>query len=222
MGLAAAAVWGFFLLFYLRRRDAVDVAIRKAESDIESDRKRLEIDLAGHQRDIQQKELEIKELQLKTRRQVAVCATIDAEISRDGEGYLIIATVALTNQGNDATAIMWEGEPPPFAIRRISFTVTGEAECGKALELRVMLTRDPAVPARSHIVRSGATEFLAFAARVTEPGLYLLSFRGATAADVRREAEKYGIRLPTAWTAKRYIRIGGEATERPAAEQLVA
>ena len=61
-------MWGFFLLFYLRRRDAVDVAIRKAESDIESDRKRLEIDLAGHQRDIQQKELEIKELELKTRR----------------------------------------------------------------------------------------------------------------------------------------------------------
>jgi hypothetical protein len=76
------------------------------------------------------------------------------------------------------------------------------------LDFSVMLTRDPRAKARSHVIRAGATETLTFALRLTTPGLYLLSFRGAAAKDVREEAAKYGVRLPTSWTAKRYVYVG--------------
>ena len=209
VGLVAAPVWAFFLLVHLRRRASVDIEIRKKESDIEIQRKRLEMDLASDQINTQKKEFEIKELEVKTRRQINVAVDIRADVSADSAGYTLIATVAMTNHGNDATRIRWEGEPPPFTIHPVGFDAEGKAQPGdQPLNFRVMQTRDPNAPAISHVVRAGTTETLTFAARLGAPGLYLLSFRGATAEDVREDAAKYGVLLPTSWTAKRYVCVG--------------
>jgi hypothetical protein len=222
VGLLAAAVWAFFLLVYLRRREAVNVEIRRKESDIEIQRKRLEIELSRNQVETQKKEFEIKELELKTQRQISITVDIQSEVTVDSEGYILTSIVVLQNRGNDATTITWHGEPPPFTIRSVSFNSTGNAEpSGRPLNFSVMSTRDPEVNARSHVIRAGATETLTFAARLTVPGLYLLSFRGAVAEDVRAEATKYGVRLPTSWTAKRYVyidaRLSSSATSPAAA-----
>jgi len=209
IGLIVGAVWAFFLLFYLRQRASVDTEIRKKESEIEIARKKLEIELAADQINTQKKEFEIKELELKTRKQIGVTIDIHADVSADNKGYTLIATVAITNHGNEATRIRWKDEPPPFAIHPVNFDVEGKAQPGdQPLSFSVMQTRNLNQPAVSHIIRAGATETLTFAARLRAPGLYLLSFRGATAKDVRVDAVKYGVLLPAAYTANRYVYVG--------------
>jgi len=82
-----------------------------------------------------------------------------------------------------------------------------------------MSTKDPSKPAVSHVLRAGTTENLTFAFQTDQRGLYLLSFRGAVDEDVRKEAERYGVQMPTAWTAKRYVSVGKTCmTPEPAPE----
>jgi len=192
----AAGAWAIFLLRHLRKSDVVDV-------------------------DITKKQREIKELELKTRRQVSVSVDIQVDMSAAPEGQILITTVAITNHGNEATRIMWQDEPPAFTVRFVRFDREGTPEHGTSRDFWVMSTRDPSKPAVSHVLRAGATETLTFAFQTDQPGLYLLSFRGAVDKDIRKEAKSYGVQMPTAWTAKRYVFVGkacmtpGAAPEAP-------
>ena len=76
-------------------------------------------------------------------------------------------------------------------------------------QLRAPLTLDPDSEAESHILRAGGTELIHFVFRVSDPGLYLLSFRGAVDSVEREEAKKLHANLPVAWTANRYTFVGG-------------
>ena len=150
---------------------------------------------------------EIEEIELKIRREVRISMCIKADVLTAAEGQIVVADVEITNHGNQATTIKWTDEPPAFSVRSVEFDEDGKPRQGPPQEFRVMSTRIRP-PRASHVIRAGTTETLTFAFRPARLGLYLLSFRGATAADVREEARKYGVALPTAWTAREYLLVG--------------
>jgi hypothetical protein len=67
------------------------------------------------------------------------------------------------------------------------------------------MAKDPLSEPLSHVLRFGGTESLHFALRVSVPGLYLLSFRGAVDPEEHKEGKELGAELPTAWTGSRYV-----------------
>lgn len=135
--------------------------------------------------DLKQKyvEAQIADIQLKTT-QAVILVDIGVKTHRHRDAYLMIATVELTNLGSQNTRIMWKDQPHAFSVRMV--------ETAEAL---------------SHVVRAGGKEVLPFAARISCPGLYLLSFRIAVDERDRAEAKKLGVELPTAWTGNRYVLV---------------
>ena len=167
--------------------------------------------------DLRKVELEARQLELATRRLAVVRAEITATTHRslDSAGYCILADVSLTNAGTFETRIKWVGEPPAFTIRHTSFGPDGAPSFTKPpIEMRVRQARDPNAEALSHVLRAGTTERFAFAAYVDQPGVYLLSFRGALAPEDRSVSIGAGIAPynPVSWTARRYV-IVGEPTD---------
>jgi hypothetical protein len=204
-------LWAFFLLFHLRKRAQADAAIENDRWDTEKKKDEIQIshikllmDYEKHRIGAQSEEAKIKELEFKIRKQVSVSVDIQVDMSSASQDYIVIVTVALTNHGNEATKIAWVNQPPAFSVRHVAFDNDG-LHHGPSRDFPVMSTRDPTIPALSHIIRAGTTETLTFAFQPEQPGLYLLSFRGAVDEDVRKGTEIYGIRMPTAWTAKRYV-----------------
>jgi hypothetical protein len=229
-----AGAWAVVLLHYLRQRTKADADIgralaetqralaesqkaaadtqksltetQKAATDIQKSRAETE----KIKRDIEigqlQADIALKEHQLKVRKQISVAVEIGTETISALEGPFLTALVGIANQGNETTRIAW-GDEPAFTVRRVKFDEDGRPQFEAPTNFWVMLTRDPTVRAASHVVRAGATETLAFAFRPSRSGLYLLAFRGRVAEDVRADVERYGVLLPTAWTAKRYVYV---------------
>jgi hypothetical protein len=160
--------------------------------------------------DLRKVELEARQLELATRRLAVVRTEITATTHRslDGAGYCILADVSLTNAGTSETRVQWIGEPPAFTIRHASFGPDGSASFTKPpIDMRVRQARDPNADALSHVLRAGTTERFAFAAYVGQPGVYLLSFRGALAPEDRSVSIGAGTapHNPVSWTARRYV-----------------
>ena len=230
-----AALWAFFLLFHLRKRDKAITDIEKSRADTEkaradteksradtekaradTEKTRAEIaiaqakagmELKNSQREIASRELADKELELRIRRQIIVSVEIDVSNTPYEIDRPIVVTVQIKNNGNEATRIRWAGEAPAFTVHYVSFSNNGSPRYELLKEFRVGLTRDPNHPAVSHVIRAGSAETLVFAFQPSQAGLYLLGFRAATDKGVREEAEKHSVLLPTAWTAKRYIDV---------------
>lgn len=236
---AVVAIWAVFLLIYLRQRDKANSAIakdvadaekaradaEKAKADVERQqaeqeiaRTKLQIEVERERRQATSAELADKELELRIRRQVSVTIDIDVDEAAVRLDRPVIAGIRLTNNGNEATSVRWHGEPPAFTARHVSFDADGTAQFGPVKEFFVALTRDPTARALSHVVRVGSPELLAFAFQPDKAGLYLLAFRAAAADEVRKDAEKHGVRLPTAWTAKRYVYVPENTRAQSAAE----
>jgi hypothetical protein len=146
-------------------------------------------------------------LDIKIRRQIKVSVNIETDTLSGSQENIVVATVRMLNEGNEATRVVWDSQSPAFTVRFVTFDKDGKPQHDDPLRFPVMTTVNPEAPAKSHFVRAGATEVLTFAFKPRQPGLYLLSFRGATDKSVHAEAEKYGVLLPTAWTAKRYILV---------------
>jgi hypothetical protein len=191
----AAAIWAVLLLRLLRQREQAEVNIRKSEAEIR--------DL-----DLKQKyvEAQIADIQLKTT-QAVILVDIGVKTHRHRDAYLMIATVELTNLGSQNTRIMWKDQPHAFSVRMVELQ-EGEGANYKLIgTFPVPRTLDPTAEALSHVVRAGGKEVLPFAARISCPGLYLLSFRIAVDERDRAEAKKLGVELPTAWTGNRYVLV---------------
>jgi hypothetical protein len=225
----AAGIWASFLLFYLQQRARADADIRKshAESEailvnikkLETEIRRAEVDTKKLLADIDIKskesvialekhELDKKESERKTRKQVYISIDIQINLITYDGSYVLIARIALTNNGNELTRIVWSKEVPAFTVRSVTFDDDGKAQHSEAVGFPVMLTRKPTEPAPSHVIRPGATETLTFAFQPRQPGLFLLTFRGDVEQDLRKEVEKHGVTKPTAWTASRYVFVG--------------
>jgi hypothetical protein len=223
-----AAIWAIVLLVHLRQRDKVNAdfaktnadaakaraEIDKARADMESKRAeldiahiRLQIELDKNRRDIVSGELADAEIELRIRRQVSVSVDIEVNEDKISVERPVFVVVRLTNHGNEATVLKWEGEPPPFTVRFVSFSASGDPQYEAPRSFQVRTTKEPTQLAKSHVVRAQSTETLAFAFQPDKEGVYLLSFRAATAEKVRDEAKKHGVLLPTAWTAKRYVYV---------------
>ena len=102
-------------------------------------------------------------------------------------------------------------------------TGSGEVVYDLVQEFRVMQTGNPRSEAVSHIVRAGATESIPFLFRVSCPGIYLLSFRGAVAEQEREDARKLGAELPSAWTGRKIVFVDDAPTPsatKPAAVRV--
>lgn len=163
--------------------------------------------------DLRKIELEAQQLELATRRLTVMRTEITATIHHglDGKGHYILAEVSLANAGTSETRIKWAGEPPPFTIRHTSFGPDGSPTFTKPpIEMRVKQARNPNAEALSHVLRAGTTERFAFAAFVDEPGVYLMSFRGALAPGDRSVSIEAGTEPynPISWTATRYVMVG--------------
>lgn len=160
--------------------------------------------------DLRLKEGELRDIELKVNRQAVISVDIQPTIIRspNDNGYVIIAVVILANKGNRNTRIKWRDEPPAFSVRLAKFCNNGQVDYGSPLDFRVKLTWDPRLESVSHVIRAGATESICFAGKVTEPGLYLLSFRGTVDEKERDEAKELGAQLPVAWTSNRYVFVG--------------
>jgi hypothetical protein len=162
--------------------------------------------------DLRKTELEMQKIELDLRRIAVLRTDISATSFRrpDGPGYCVAAQVSLTNTGGQEARIEWDGAIPAFFVRRASFGADGAPTfTGRTIAMRARQARNVNAEIVSTIIRPGATEQLAFAAHVEDPGIYLLSFRGPVAAQdhvvsVEAGAAKHN---PTSWTAHRYILV---------------
>lgn len=200
-----AAVWAVFLLVYLRKRDLINQHIDKEKRALITE------ELKNKESD-----LNIRKLEIGIRSQIRVGVDIVVESEEHYETDPVLVFVKIDNQGSKAIILNWRGkddspEPPAFTVWAVNFDVNGDASYIKYKDFNVMSTKNPVIRAVSHIVRAGGAETLSFVFKPEKIGLYLLSFRAAADDEVRSEAAQYGVRLPTAWTAKRYVRV----TDRP-------
>jgi hypothetical protein len=182
-----AGVWAVLLLVLLRQREQAQAGLTKTEA-------------------------EVRNLELQARRQAVVRVDIQATVHRDpdGAGYVILATVDLTNQGTRNTRIKWRDEPPAFYIRKTEFGPDGRPEfAGVATEFRVPLTRMPDQEPISHLIRAGAMQSIPFAVRISSAGLYLLSFRGAVDEQEQKVSKEGGMgeEMPKSWTGSKYVLV---------------
>ena len=184
----AAGVWALFLLVTLRQPARAQAELRKTEE-------------------------EIREIELRAKRQAVVAVDIKATIlsSPDGEGHIILAVVELTNRGSRNTRIKWKDQLPAFYVRLTQFDPSGRPTYLQEKELRVPQTLNPDVEARSHVIRTGGTESIPFAVKVSLPGIYLLSFRGAVDDAELQQSKELGVELPGAWTANKHVVVGADA-----------
>ena len=123
----------------------------------------------------------------------------------------------LTNRGGRSTRIKWKDEPPAFYVRLAKFGADGKPDYDPPTEFRVPLTLNPDFEPPSHVIRAGGTESIPFAASVSSPGLYFLSFRGLVNEKERAEAQELGTKMPVAWTGNRYVLVGDTASGATAA-----
>ena len=184
LAIIVAGVWAVIGLIAFRRRERAVADLRKVE-------------------------IETRQIELAMRRAAALDVAIEVETTaaEPTGSYCLAVMVSLHNCGNRDTRVQWEGEPAALVVRRVAFADGGVPVFAEPIELRVSMTRDPAASARSHVIRAGATERLAFAARVPGVGLYLLSFRGAVDPKERSAATELGVEWPTAWTAAKYVSV---------------
>ena len=168
--------------------------------------------------DLRETELKMRKLELELRRIAVVRTEISAASFRrpDGPGFCVIAQVTLTNTGGLEARIEW-GDTPAFFVRRTSFGPdSAPFFTEQQIVMRAHQARDATAEVVSTIIRPGATEYLAFAALVPDPGIYLLSFRGPVAPQDHKVSVEAGAaeHNPTSWTAHRYIVV----TEPPSLE----
>ncbi len=191
--MALAAAWGVAGFFMLKQRQKAIADVRKVD-------------------------LEAKKLELDSRQTANVEVEIEASSHLDvaSTGFLVLAEVTLKNVGSRDTRIEWQSRPAPFSIRRTTFDAEGIPQfASAAIELRARQARDANAEPVSTILRAKGSQRLTFAARVSEPGLYLLAFRGSVGekeAEVSTEAgaQKFN---PTSWTCTKFLVVSamGEA-----------
>jgi hypothetical protein len=217
VALVLAAAWAIYGFIVLQKREKATADLRKVE--LESSQ------LAVLTR---KAELELSQIAVVTRkaelesRQVAV-VTFDiaatSEHRPDASGYCILADVTLVNEGKRDTRLKWEPESPAFAVWRTSFTPDGAPQFPDApTRVRVTQARDPEAAVVSTILRAGETQRKAFAVTVSEPGIYLLSFRAVLAPEEREVSRQAGATQEVSWVATKYIVVPG-ATQDADAKQ---
>ena len=182
LAIVTAGVWAVLLLFMLRQREQAQANLRKTDA-------------------------EIRRLDLESRKQAVVRVDINPTVHRDpdGSGYIILATVDLTNRGSRNTQVKWRNEPPAFYVRPARFGTDGRPEYEDAAEFRVLATLNPDHEPPSHVIRAGGMESIPFAFRVSSPGLYLLSFRAAVDEQERSVSMESGATKHVAWTGSKYV-----------------
>jgi hypothetical protein len=111
--------------------------------------------------DLQQVELNIKNIEFQLRRTVCVRVDISATSLRqpDGPGYCILAAVILTNTGNKVTQIKWQEGQPALFFRRAPFRADRTPSFNPEEKIRMTprLALDPNSDIVSLILRAGAT-----------------------------------------------------------------
>lgn len=163
-------------------------------------------------------ELETRKAELELRYTAVVTTMIFTSVTSCpySSGYDLIAEVTMSNQGKRDTRIQWQGEAPPFAVRRVVFNEQGAPTFPEEpVLLTVRQTKNPNYEATSHIIRAGGKETISFAVHISNPGVYLLSFRGVVAPDEKLISVEAGVH-PTSgvsWTATKYITITHEPSE---------
>ena len=218
IALLASGIWAFWLLFVLRKRELARADLQKKEAEIRDLELKEKLQSADYELRARQADAQIRELELKAKRQAAVSVEINPTVLRNpnDDGHLILANVELTNRGDRNTRICWENEPPALTMRFVKNVGNAGPEYDEPKFFRVMQVRDPNNPAISHVVRAGATERLAFLLQAALPGLYLLSFRGALDKQERAESEALGAILPVSWTSKKYVLVPEAEANSPA------
>lgn len=193
IALALGGAWAIFAFVILRQREKAAAELRKMD-------------------------IEAKKTELELRRVAVIRADISASTTqlRQTDGYLLLAEVTLINEGKRDTRLKWGGEPPAFVIWRAVFDATGIPSFPDTpIQLTVRKAKDPNADAISRIVRAGGSEHLSFAAHLSLPGVYLLSFRAAVAPDEKSVSVEAGAgpNSVLGWTATKYIIVEHERTD---------
>jgi hypothetical protein len=233
LAIIGAGAWAVLLHRLLRKREVALAGLRHKEAQIRdldlnakhTEAKIQELDLKtkyseeqtlaeirGLNLNTKRTEAEIRDLDLKCKQQALVQVDIRPEVhpTSDSDGYLILATVKLTNRGTRNTRIKWRDQPPAFYVHEVTFDEEGKPDFGNRRDFQVPLTLHPDLDAISHIIRAGGAESIPFAVRVTTPGLYLLSFRGSVDEAERNVSANTGAELPVSWTARKFVLVSRE------------
>lgn len=138
---------------------------------------------------------------------ISAAMTLSAARNPTGTGYCILAEVSLVNEGRRDTRISWDGEAPALSVHRVEFDGGVPRFPGPPIEVTVRQTGCPNENAVSHVIRSGGTERLTFAACVADEGLYLVSFQGALAKTELPVALAAGADThnPCCWSVGKYV-----------------
>jgi hypothetical protein len=169
---------------------------------------------------------ELRKVELESRQMAVVTFDIAATSERrpDAPGYCILADVTMVNKGKRDTRLKWDGESPAFAVWRTSFTSDGAPQFADVpIRVRVGQARHPGAEVVSTILRAGETQRKAFAVTVSEPGLYLLSFRAALAPEEHEVSRQAGAdpQKGVSWAITKYIVVSGAIREVDAKQNAV-
>jgi hypothetical protein len=178
VALFAASAWAIYGFFVLKQREKAAADLRKVE--------------------------------LESRQIAVVNFDIAATCERrpDVAGYCILTDVTMTNNGKRDTRLQWDGEWPAFAVWRTSFAPDGAPRfADKPILVPVSQRRDPRADAIATILRAGETQRKSFAVTVSEPGIYLLSFRAVLAPEEHKVSDQAGRdpRNSVSWGVTKYI-----------------
>ena len=156
-------------------------------------------------------QMEQDEYQRKKSLKAGLSLGIQATVHRNpgGRGYVIVAVVTITNRDDsEIKRIEWKGAEAPFHGRLAEFKSNGEPEYVRDRALFVRKTSQPNDKAEGHRIRPGATESLSFAIVVSDPGVYLLSFRIPVDQEDQKAAKARHMDLPATWTCNTHVVVG--------------
>jgi hypothetical protein len=141
-------------------------------------REQAKLELIQIEKQIEASDTQLKKLKydLKTSPALDIQITGTSVPIPGEKGWFLLSTVSLKNLGNQ-TAILDLSNKKPFLTYPVSFGPQGEPKFGDVKEFSVVPGGNPNFPPDGVSIRAGTHESLAFATKISIPGLYLLSFR---------------------------------------------
>jgi hypothetical protein len=193
VGVIGAGIWGFLLLFILRK-----TAIAQA--------------------DLLYKQAQIRDLDAKLKGRVVLSIEIEASVRREpgSDKYTVLSIVNLVNKGDRLTRVAYDYRIEPFAVYRSVPQSDGHFELKRITGFHVMQTRYPATKVVSHAIRGNSIESIPFLFQLAEPGAYLLAFAVPVSEEDRKEAEAAGLHLPSVWAGRKYLFVDDDALAKDA------
>ena len=153
-------------------------------------------------------ESELAELEQRLSRTAQLNLHVRSSCQSDPDGGLLISGwVDIENVGPRRTHLQFPEDGRPFHLMRVNPAMSGDIELGDCTHAGIPFGAGNPDFSKRAIVGPGATVSLPVVFKVSEPGVYLLSFSAFPATDFQEKLHVDGIPSPQAaqWTGRDYV-----------------